>query len=86
MKEQFIPNLYFGGFISLVRKSKELAIRSRWNSGQISETIKIITAGFITYVNSTDEEITDSNSDSAFSSDDNYIKTKEEFISHLLTF
>lgn len=61
----------FEKFISFLRKSKEPAIRSRWNSDQISETTKIISVGFMSYVNSTDEEKTDSNSDSAFSSDDN---------------
>lgn len=62
----------FRRFISLLRKSKEPAIRSKWSLNQIQETVKFISyVGFPEYEIASDEEIIDSNSDSAFSSDDN---------------
>lgn len=61
----------FPKFISFLRKAKDPAIRNKWSAGQIDETVKIISAGFTSYVSTTDEELTNSNSESAFSSDDN---------------
>lgn len=67
-KGDFVLN--FNKFISLLRKSKQAALRTQWNSEQIDDTVKVVIAGFTHRNNTTDEE-TDSNSDSAFSSDDN---------------
>lgn len=62
----------FKRIISFLRKSKDPVIRSKWNMDQIQETVKFIGfVGFSVYEIASDEELIDSNSDSAFSSDDN---------------
>lgn len=57
--------------ISLLRKSKEHALRTRWSSVQISEAVNVIDAGISAYDTLSTDDEKDSNNDSAFSSDDN---------------